>query len=80
MFTCFLISRFCFLKGNDSNHHINQLDSDITFHIGKQEAEIALKVNNAAYYGELNHLKGLVRGGADPKKTDYNGCSPLVWN
>ncbi|XP_042398205.1 potassium channel KOR1-like [Zingiber officinale] len=65
------------LEGNDSNHHIKQLDSDITFHIGKQEAEIALRVNNAASYGNLNHLKGLVRGGADPKKTDYNGCSPL---
>ncbi|MED6193886.1 hypothetical protein PIB30_023408 [Stylosanthes scabra] len=54
-----------------------QLESDITFHIGKQEAELALKVNNAAFNGDLYQLKGLVRAGADPNKTDYDGRSPL---
>lgn len=59
---------------------IKQLESDITFHIGKQEAELALKVNSAAYHGDLYQLKGLIRAGADPNKTDYDGRSPLVWN
>ncbi|URE31927.1 Potassium channel [Musa troglodytarum] len=65
------------LEGNESNSHIKQLESDITFHIGKQEAEHALRVNNAAYGGDLNYLKGLISAGADPKKTDYDGRSPL---
>lgn len=54
------------------------MESDITFHIGKQEAELALKVNSAAHYGDLYQLKGLIRAGADPNKTDYDGRSPLV--
>ncbi|PQM40740.1 potassium channel SKOR [Prunus yedoensis var. nudiflora] len=56
---------------------IKQLESDITFHIGKQEAELALKVNSAAYHGDLFQLKGLIRAGADPNRTDYDGRSPL---
>ncbi|XP_068336075.1 potassium channel SKOR-like [Pyrus communis] len=56
---------------------MKQLESDITFHIGKQEAEFALKVNSAAYHGDLFQLKGLIRTGADPNKTDYDGRSPL---
>lgn len=66
------------LQGKQSNLRVKQLESDITFHIGKQEAELALKVNSAAYYGDLYQLKGLIRAGADPNKTDYDGRSPLV--
>jgi len=55
------------------------LESDITFHIGKQEAELALRVNSAAYHGDLYQLKGFIRAGADPNRTDYDGRSPLVW-
>ncbi|KAG2715224.1 hypothetical protein I3760_03G067200 [Carya illinoinensis] len=65
------------LEGSDSNR-IKQLESDITFHIGKQEAELALKVNSAAYHGDLYQLKGFIRTGGDPNKTDYDGRSPLV--
>jgi ankyrin repeat protein len=36
-------------------------------------------VNSAAYHGDLYQLKGLIRTGADPNKTDYDGRSPLVW-
>ncbi|CAN1286991.1 Potassium channel SKOR [Linum perenne] len=54
-----------------------QLESDITFHIGKQEAELALRVNSAAYHGDLSQLKGYIRAGADPNRTDYDGRSPL---
>lgn len=65
------------LEDNESNVLIKQLETDITFHIGKQEAELALRVNSAAFHGDLNHLKGLIRAGADPKKTDYDGRTAL---
>ncbi|PNX94152.1 potassium channel SKOR-like protein, partial [Trifolium pratense] len=54
-----------------------QLESDITFHIGKLESELALKVNRTAFDGDMYQLKSLIRAGADPKKTDYDGRSPL---
>ncbi|KAL9408813.1 hypothetical protein AB3S75_047240 [Citrus x aurantiifolia] len=65
------------LEGKESNLRLKQLESDITFHIGKHEAELALRVNSAAYHGDLYQLKGLIRAGADPNKTDYDGRSPL---
>ncbi|PKA47189.1 Potassium channel KOR1 [Apostasia shenzhenica] len=65
------------LEGSEYNTRIKQLESDITLHIERQEAELALKVNSAASHGDLNHLKSLIRAGADPKKTDYDGRSPL---
>lgn len=57
---------------------IKQLESDITYLIAKQERELILAVNNAAYHGDLNHLKGLINAGADPSKTDYDGRTALV--
>lgn len=66
------------LEGKESNVRIKQLESDITFHISKQEAELALKLNSAAFYGDLYQLKSLIRAGGDPNKTDYDGRSPLV--
>ncbi|CAN4095129.1 unnamed protein product [Withania somnifera] len=65
------------LEGKDSDLRVKQLESDIIFHIGKQEAELALKVNSAAYHGDLHQLKSLIRAGADPNKKDYDGRSPL---
>ncbi|KAI8540935.1 hypothetical protein RHMOL_Rhmol08G0023500 [Rhododendron molle] len=65
------------LQGKESNVRLKQLESDITFHIGKQESELALRVNSAAYHGDLHQLKSLIRAGADPNKTDYDGRSPL---
>ncbi|KAI4388908.1 hypothetical protein MLD38_001196 [Melastoma candidum] len=65
------------LEMKASNIRIKQLESDITFHIGKQEAELALKVISAAHNGDLYQLKGLIRAGADPNKCDYDGRSPL---
>ncbi|PRQ39614.1 putative ankyrin repeat-containing domain, transcription regulator, NtcA [Rosa chinensis] len=58
--------------------HIKKLESDITFHIGTQEADLSLKVNSATYLGDLHQLKCLIRAGADPNKTDYDGRSPLT--
>nr|GMC62447.1 potassium channel SKOR-like [Ipomoea batatas] len=65
------------LEGKESNTRIKQLESDVSFHIGKQEAELALKVNNAAFHGDLHQLKSLITAGADPNKKDYDGRSPL---
>ncbi|KAK8928849.1 Potassium channel KOR1 [Platanthera zijinensis] len=65
------------LEGGEYNSKIKQLESDIILHIGRQEAELSLKVNSAASHGDLNYLKSLIRAGADPKKTDYDGRSPL---
>ncbi|XP_072953245.1 potassium channel KOR1-like isoform X1 [Typha angustifolia] len=65
------------LECNESSIWIKQLESDIMFLIGNQEMELALKVNSAAFSGDLHRLKGLLRAGADPKKTDYDGRSPL---
>ncbi|KAG8662536.1 potassium channel GORK isoform X2 [Manihot esculenta] len=63
--------------GKESSLRDKQLESDIAFHIGKQEAELALRVNSAAYHGDLYELKSFVRAGADPNRTDYDGRSPL---
>lgn len=63
-------------KANDVR--MKQLETDVTLHIGKHEAELALRVNSAAYYGDLFQLKSLIRAGADPKKKDYDGRTPLV--
>ncbi|KAJ4960046.1 hypothetical protein NE237_019956 [Protea cynaroides] len=65
------------LEGKESNFRTKQLESDISIYIGKQEAELALRVNNAAYHGDLYQLKGLIQAGADPNKTDYDGRSPM---
>jgi CRP-like cAMP-binding protein len=66
------------LSESEYGGRIKQLESDITFHIGKQEAELILRVNSAAFYGDLHQLKSLIRAGADPKNTDYDGRTPLV--
>ncbi|KAL0396394.1 UNVERIFIED_CONTAM: Potassium channel SKOR [Sesamum calycinum] len=44
---------------------------------GNKRAELALRVNSAAYYGDLYQLKSLIRSGADPNKKDYDGRSAL---
>lgn len=65
------------VQGNGSDFRMKQLETDIGIHIAKQEGELALKVNNAAYYGDLQQLKNLVQAGADANKQDYDGRSPL---
>lgn len=57
------IFRCICLQSRESNLRLKQLESDISFHIGKQEAELALRVNSAAFHGDLHQLKSLVRGG-----------------
>ncbi|PKA57201.1 Potassium channel KOR2 [Apostasia shenzhenica] len=65
------------LKGKETDLRKKQLESDINYLITKQEAELALGVNSAAYHGDLFHLKGLINAGADPNKMDYDGRTAL---
>ncbi|XP_078172297.1 potassium channel KOR2-like [Carex rostrata] len=65
------------LKAKETDIRIKQLESDITYLIAKQERELILTVNNAAYHGDLHHLKGLINAGADPTKPDYDGRTAL---
>lgn len=53
------------------------MESDITYLIAKQDSELALGVNSAAYHGDLYHLKGLINAGANPSKIDYDGRTAL---
>ncbi|KAI5648118.1 hypothetical protein M9H77_34123 [Catharanthus roseus] len=66
------------LEGKGPNFRMKQLESDIVFLIGKHVAELALRENSAAFHGDLQQLKILIRAGADPNKKDYDGRSPLV--
>uniref|UniRef100_A0A453C2I2 Potassium channel n=1 Tax=Aegilops tauschii subsp. strangulata TaxID=200361 RepID=A0A453C2I2_AEGTS len=66
------------LKGKRTESKGKQLESDITYLIAKQEADLVLGVNNAAYHGDLFRLKGLIGAGADPSKPDYDGRTSLV--
>ncbi|RLM73921.1 hypothetical protein C2845_PM15G09520 [Panicum miliaceum] len=65
------------LKWRKTESRGKQLESDITYLISRQEAELVLGVNNAAYHGDLFRLKGLISAGADPSKADYDGRTAL---
>ncbi|KAJ1271181.1 hypothetical protein BS78_06G109200 [Paspalum vaginatum] len=65
------------LKGRATESKRKQLESDIAYLISRQEAELVLGVNNAAYHGDLFRLKGLISAGADPSKPDYDGRTAL---
>ncbi|KQJ82813.1 potassium channel KOR2 isoform X2 [Brachypodium distachyon] len=65
------------LKGKSTESKGKQLESNITYLIAKQEAELVLGVNNAAYHGDLFRLKGLISAGADPSKPDHDGRTAL---
>nr|XP_043632103.1 potassium channel SKOR-like [Erigeron canadensis] len=65
------------LKGKENDVRMKHMVTDITVHIEMQEAELALRVNSSAHNGDLAQLKSLIRAGADPNKTDYDGRSPL---
>ncbi|XP_048542687.1 potassium channel KOR1-like isoform X2 [Triticum urartu] len=64
-------------ESDEYGKRVKHIESDITFHIGKQEEELTLRVNNAAFYGDLHQLTGLIRAGANPKNSDYDRRSPL---
>jgi ankyrin repeat protein len=66
------------MQGKRTESKGNQLESNITYLIAKQEADQVIGVNNAAYHGDLFRLKGLIRAGADPSKPDYDGRTALV--
>ncbi|PWA41543.1 Ankyrin repeat-containing protein [Artemisia annua] len=63
--------------GKESNVHMKHVVSEIKANIELQDAELALRLNNAAYNGDLSRLKSLIRAGADPNKKNFDGRSPL---
>ncbi|XP_006652326.1 potassium channel KOR2 [Oryza brachyantha] len=65
------------LKGKETESKGKQLESDITYLLAKQESELVLGVNNAAYHGDIFCLKSLISAGADPSKSDYDGRTAL---
>ncbi|KAI7756265.1 hypothetical protein M8C21_015499 [Ambrosia artemisiifolia] len=65
------------LEGKGNDDRMKHMVTDITVHMGMQEAELALKLNSAAFDGDLSQIKSLIRSGADPNKQDYDGRSPL---
>lgn len=75
--TLFYVMIFCW-QGKTTNLQNKILESDIVLYIGLHESELTMKLNCAAYYGDLHRLKHLVAAGADTNKTDYDGRSPLV--
>ncbi|XP_074579578.1 potassium channel KOR2-like [Curcuma longa] len=56
---------------------ILQLEPHIRHLIAKQEEELALGLSSTAYYGDINRLKLLINGGADPNTANYDGRTAL---
>ncbi|CAM6092005.1 unnamed protein product [Calypogeia fissa] len=65
------------LESKDTDARVGQLAAEVTFLVAKQEAELALRVNNASYQGDLVQLKQLVKEGAVVVRADYDGRTPL---
>uniref|UniRef100_A0A0E0KR37 Potassium channel n=2 Tax=Oryza punctata TaxID=4537 RepID=A0A0E0KR37_ORYPU len=65
------------VRGKETESKRKQLESDITYLLAKQESELVLGVNNAAYHGDMFRLKSLISAGADPSKSDYDGRTAL---
>lgn len=55
-----------------------EFEAEIRCVITQQEAELTMSTIYAASKGDLDHLKELIRAGANPSKPDYDGRSPLV--
>ncbi|CAN1184232.1 Potassium channel SKOR [Linum perenne] len=65
------------LEGKNPNLRKIILESDVTLDIIKSETELITRLNSVAFDGDLYKLKRLLIEGLDPKRTDYNGRSPL---
>ncbi|KAL5815414.1 hypothetical protein ACOSQ4_026055 [Xanthoceras sorbifolium] len=65
------------LEGKDSYLQSKIMESDISLYIEKPESELATRLNCAANDGDFYRLKRLIGVGADPKKRDYDGRTPL---
>ncbi|CAI5467807.1 unnamed protein product, partial [Closterium sp. Yama58-4] len=53
------------------------LASEITSLIAQQEAELTMTTIYAASRGDVEHLKKLIKAGANASKADYDGRTPL---
>ncbi|XP_024521068.1 potassium channel KOR2-like [Selaginella moellendorffii] len=65
------------LKQQTGDFRISQLTDEIQSQLGHQQSELTLRMNNAAFQGDLYYLRSLIRTGADPVKSDYIGKTPL---
>lgn len=65
-------------QGKDSSLQQKLLGSDLSLTLESHETEMVMRMNCAAYEGDIYFLKRLIESGADPNKTDYDGRSPLV--
>ncbi|PWA53534.1 Ankyrin repeat-containing protein [Artemisia annua] len=61
--------------GKEGNVHMKPMVAKIKAQIAMQEAHLALRVNSAAYNGDLSRLRDLTQAGTDPniKKTLMEG-------
>ncbi|KAJ7553359.1 hypothetical protein O6H91_06G095000 [Diphasiastrum complanatum] len=65
------------LEEQEGDCRMVQFPSDISFVVAKQEIELALRVNAAVFRGDLQQVKSLIKAGAHPTRTDYDGRTPL---
>ncbi|KAL3697194.1 hypothetical protein R1sor_011270 [Riccia sorocarpa] len=65
------------LEWKETDARFGQMATDITFLVAKQQAELALMVNNAAFQGDVTQLKHLVKSGAAIDRADYDGRTAL---
>ncbi|XP_028756660.1 potassium channel SKOR [Neltuma alba] len=66
------------LEGKDSSIQQKLLQSNFSLILENHEKEMVMRMNCAAYEGDIHFLKRLIESGADPNKTDYDGRSPLL--
>ncbi|KAI9080052.1 hypothetical protein K1719_037985 [Acacia pycnantha] len=66
-----------FLEGKDSSLQQKLLQSNFSLTLENREIEMVMRMNCAAYEGDIYFLKRLIESGADPNKTGYDGRSPL---
>ncbi|KAJ7551923.1 hypothetical protein O6H91_06G034800 [Diphasiastrum complanatum] len=77
---CFLDARqvtMNLVEKKTSDVHLQKLATDVASTLTKQDAELALRVNAAAFHGDFRQLEHLVKAGADLERTDYDGKTAL---
>lgn len=65
-------------RSKEENSKFASLSSEISSLIAQQEAELTMTTIYAASRGEIEHLRALIRAGANVSKADYDGRAPLV--
>ncbi|XP_054786421.1 potassium channel SKOR-like [Prosopis cineraria] len=66
------------LEEKDSDLQRKLLQSNFFLTVENHETEMVMRMNCAAYEGNIHFLKRLIESGVDPNKTDYDDRSPLL--